>query len=264
MIEQLAGWDGLVVDLDGTLVAGRQPLAGAAGLIHAAVGRIVVLSNNSSHRAHEIAGLLSRLGMPVPAEKVVLAGELAVEALARERPGAGVLLATTGALRAYAVQLGLVPVRARAGAVLLARDPAFGYAKLTAIVDALRRGAALLVANPDLVHPGRGGRVVPETGSLLAAVRAAAGDVPVRVIGKPERAPFQEALRRLGTAPERTLVIGDNPLTDGLGAERAGLRFWRAWQGLPPRAPPRVVPAAQYRLVESTSKVRAMVSTARS
>lgn len=52
---------------------------------------------------------------------------------------------------------------------------------------------------------------------------AASGVQPWRVIGKPGPLLFEEGLRRLGAAPATTLVIGDNPATDALGAARLGL-----------------------------------------
>ncbi len=41
---------------------------------------------------------------------------------------------------------------------------------------------------------------------------------------KPHRRIFQTALARLGTSPEETVFIGDNPVADIAGAEAAGMR----------------------------------------
>ena len=41
--------------------------------------------------------------------------------------------------------------------------------------------------------------------------------------GKPKRAGFQTALRQMGAAPERTLMVGDQIFTDILGGNRAGV-----------------------------------------
>jgi putative hydrolase of the HAD superfamily len=42
--------------------------------------------------------------------------------------------------------------------------------------------------------------------------------------GKPDPAPFVEALRRLGVSPSRALFVGDDELCDLFGAARLGLR----------------------------------------
>ncbi|MDE0583970.1 HAD family hydrolase [Planococcus sp. A6] len=41
--------------------------------------------------------------------------------------------------------------------------------------------------------------------------------------GKPDASIFEHALSKFGYAPEDVLMVGDNPLTDILGAERAGI-----------------------------------------
>ncbi|WP_144007118.1 HAD hydrolase-like protein, partial [Pelomonas sp. KK5] len=108
--------------------------------------------------------------------------------------------------------------------IVLARDRRFDYARLALAANELRAGARLVVTNPDLSHPAPAGAVVPETGALMRALVACAGIEPAQVIGKPEADLFIEGLRRLGATPAHTLVIGDNPLTDALGAARLGMR----------------------------------------
>jgi phosphoserine phosphatase len=46
-------------------------------------------------------------------------------------------------------------------------------------------------------------------------------------IGKPDPRIFEVALERLGTTPERAWMVGDHPLRDVAGAQRAGVRA--AW-----------------------------------
>ncbi len=43
-------------------------------------------------------------------------------------------------------------------------------------------------------------------------------------VGKPDRRVFTEACRLLGTAPARTVYVGDELEVDALGARSAGLR----------------------------------------
>jgi ribonucleotide monophosphatase NagD (HAD superfamily) len=127
-------------------------------------------------------------------------------------------------LMSYARYLGLRLTTQEPDIVLLARDRRFNYAKLMGAANAIRGGAELVVANPDLTHPGIAGRIVPETGSLLQAILACTGPLPYRVIGKPEAELFRRALARCGATS--AIVIGDNPATDGAGADRLGLPFF--------------------------------------
>jgi 4-nitrophenyl phosphatase len=273
----------LLVDLDGTLVRQQQAIAGAAELLAHFDGRYAIVSNNSTHTAPGLAQRLRRLGLRVPAERIVLAGELAVRQLVREHPEARVLMAASPALQRYARSQGCQLVPGGADFVLLALDMHFSHARLALVVNELLRGARLLVSNADATHPGPHGRVVPETGALLAAVVAASGVQPMRVTGKPAPLLFEEGLRCLGARPEDTVVVGDNPLTDAEGARRLGMACVLVGQapgavaasvaGLfagaavdggggasagaeaPAQAP------SQYRLSESTSKVWRSVRT---
>lgn len=225
------GFDACVIDLDGTLTIGERATRGAHEMLALASGRFIVLSNNSSHDAAGLSAELASLGLDVPRGCCVLAGETAIRILARERPGGRVLLLASAAIRQLASAVGLVLVDDRPDVVVLARDPAFSYTALERAANAVRAGADLIATNADLLHPGEGGAVVPETGALLAALRACCGDAPCRVIGKPEPALFTQALDRLGTRPERTLMIGDNAATDGLGARRVGMPFFQVKDG---------------------------------
>jgi HAD superfamily hydrolase (TIGR01450 family) len=213
------------------LVRGRAPLPGAAELLERIEDRFVVASNDAEHTPSQLATALRRIGLAVPPDRIVLAGTATLDLIAAERPEARLLLLGSPALRRYASRLGLRPVEERPDIVVIARDRHFSFARLAAGANAVRAGAALVATNPDRSHPGPGRTVVPETGTLLAALLSCAGEVPYRVIGKPEPALFLAALDRLGAALADAIVIGDNPDTDGLGARRLGMRYLRVDDG---------------------------------
>ena len=211
----------VLVDLDGCLLAGRSAAPGAHELLRLAGERLVVVSNNSTDTAASMAGLLADLGLPVPAERIVLAGEVALRLLREQHPGAPVLAMVGGPLAATLDDLALVETDPEV--VLLCRDLYLSYVRLRAAARALHGGAALIVANPDLSHPDADGAPVPETGSLLAALRAMVPGITPTVVGKPESGLYREALARLGASPETALMMGDNPDTDLVGARRLGM-----------------------------------------
>ncbi|HEY4430670.1 MAG TPA: HAD-IA family hydrolase [Paenibacillus sp.] len=107
--------------------------------------------------------------------------------------------------------------------VIVGRDIAFTYAKLEEAVRCVDLGARLIVANPDVSHPGKGGRRVPETGALAAAIIAVVGGTQVEYAGKPGASMLQLAMERCGSAPATTVMIGDNPSTDIAGARNVGM-----------------------------------------
>ncbi len=161
----------------------------------------------------------------VPPDRILLAGATAIDVVARETPGARVMVLASSAIRTYARQLGLELTETNSDIVVLGRDRKFSYARLTAAANAVRNGAQLIVANPDLTHPGPNETVVPETGALLSALLACTGNVAHRIIGKPELPMFRKALQLLGARSDDAVMIGDNPDTDGRGAQAAGMTF---------------------------------------
>jgi 4-nitrophenyl phosphatase len=216
--------DRVIVDLDGTLIHGGQPVEGAKEFLECIADRYIVVSNNSTDTAVRLSEKLRRIGLPIPRHRLVLAGEETIRFVAARYPAARCLIAASGLLRNMARQSGLVPVRQDAQFVILGRDLEWDYRRLTILVNELYHGATLIATNPDLRHPDRENRIIPETGSLLAALVAGAGVEPAHIVGKPEARLFEEALHRLRSLPENTIVVGDNPLTDEEGARRLGLR----------------------------------------
>jgi len=216
---------GFVIDLDGTLLQGGRLTEGAADLVGCTGPEYVIASNNSTHTAGSLAADLKRLGLAIPEERLILAGELTIDLVAKDWPGSRVLPLISPTLRDLAREKGLVPVDRDPEIVVLARDPSFDYEKLSVAANAVRAGVPLIVTNPDMWHPGRGRDVVPETGCLMQAVIACAGKKPYCIVGKPNPPLFSESLRRLGSPADKTVVIGDNPATDIAGAVALGMRY---------------------------------------
>ncbi|MGX1789675.1 HAD-IIA family hydrolase [Bosea sp. NPDC055332] len=231
--DDIRGW---LIDLDGTLVCGGRAMPGAHAFLEACAGRFVVVSNDAEHTPAELAGELRQLGLDVPASRIVLAGAVALDEIAARQPGARVLVLASDSLARHARERGLVPVRTRPDIVFLGRDRRFSHKRLALAANAVRAGAELVVANPDLVHPGPDGAIVPETGALLAALLACTGPVNYRLIGKPEPALFAAGLALLGLPKRSVAMLGDNPRTDGDGARRFGLRYVEIAGGIFPQA----------------------------
>jgi HAD superfamily hydrolase (TIGR01450 family) len=217
--------DAILSDLDGCLISGDHIFADARNFIDEFRSRLWVVSNNSTDTAVSLAGRLKRLGVDLPADRIILAGEETVRRLAAERPGARVALHASPAIRALALDLGLDVAEEDIEAVVLGRDPTVGLGGLGRIIGHLQAGARLYITNLDLTHPGADGTPIPETGALLAALCACLPSVRFRSIGKPDRALLDTALKRAGTEPQSTVFIGDSLTTDAAAAARASVHF---------------------------------------
>ncbi|WP_293386976.1 HAD-IA family hydrolase [Phenylobacterium sp. RIFCSPHIGHO2_01_FULL_69_31] len=215
----------LLFDWDGCAAIADRPQAAAVALMAARPERFAIVSNNTSHGRGFFSDRLRANGIHAPPERVILAG---IETLLRARQLAPerTLLLAAPRMEEAARRMGLDLVTDEPELVVLLRDTRFSYAKLTQAVNAVRRGAGLLVGNPDRRHPSAEGRVMPETGSLLAAILAGVGPgaEPFEVVGKPHPTLFLRACEALGVQPEDAVMIGDNPETDVAGAAPLGLR----------------------------------------
>jgi HAD superfamily hydrolase (TIGR01450 family) len=213
----------VLIDLDGCLAFGNRPHPAAPAFLARHDGRCAILSNNSTETPDGLARILAGHGLVVDPGRIVLAGSLTVDMLATTHAGTRVSLLASAELRAYARAVGLRLTWRQAETVVLARDTSLTYTRFRHAVASLSRGAACIVANPDLTHPGPGQVPVPETGALLAMLRACIPDLTFTVVGKPSRLMFEAALARFGTDAASTVMIGDNPDTDGVGARAAGI-----------------------------------------
>lgn len=232
MQEPILDAAGYLIDLDGTLISGRTVLPDAAWLLREVEDRFVVVSNNAEHTPKQLSRLMKGLGLPVEPAQMALAGTTAIDFVAERFPDSAVMLVGSASLRRYAQGRGLAMTDDRPDLVLLARDRHFTYSRLSAAAEAIAAGAGLVVTNPDGSHPGMDGRPVPETGALAAALIAVTGLRDYTVIGKPEKALFEKGCRILDLAPAETVMIGDNPQTDGLGARRLGMGFLQVDRGI--------------------------------
>lgn len=225
MSAALDQYEAILCDIDGCLLAGETVLGGARDLVARFSARLIAVSNNSTDTPHTLSARLARLGLPIPADRIVLAGATAVDQIAAQAPGARLALYGSGILMDYARAQGLRLVDREADIALLTRDMDFTYARLERLVGLLQAGARLVVANIDATHPAAEGGLVPETGALLGAVTTCLPALTYQVIGKPEAPLFDIALRKAGARPDRAILIGDNPATDGEGARRLGIAF---------------------------------------
>jgi HAD superfamily hydrolase (TIGR01450 family) len=235
-------YDGLIIDLDGVVWLGDQPIDGAAETIAALRARgmrILFLTNEPRRSRAELAGRLTRQGIPAePAD--VMSSAAATARVVGTLEGLTSRLAVvigSAAFRAEIAAAGLrlaTPEEARdAEVVVVAGHDAFDYGELRAATAALRNGARLFAAGRDAVFPTPDGPQ-PATGAILAAVETAGG-VPAVVVGKPERIVFEIAREALPGC-ERIAVIGDNLVADIAGAKRAGLDAILVLTGLTARA----------------------------
>ncbi len=206
--------DTVICDIDGVVVLGTQPIAGAGDTlrrIREAGLEIVFATNNSTRRPEMVRKhVLDVVGFDPGPDAVVTSGAATAELLGGDY--GQVLVVGTDGLRSTLRDSGVgVTTDWRvADAVVVGLDPAVTYDVLADAALAIQNGAAFFATNSDASFPRPDG-LYPGAGAIVAALTTTVGREPVAVCGKPH-SPMRKALaRRAGAHP---LIIGDRPDTD--------------------------------------------------
>ena len=216
----------VILDMDGVLYHGNEPIPGAREFLDFLRQRgigFVLLTNNSTLTGAQYVAKLARMGMRATEADILTSAEATATYLSRIAPmGTRVYVIGEDGLRTELQKRGFVLSEdVEVPYVVVGFDRHFDYAKMTAATRAIRAGAKFIASNPDKTYPSELG-LIPGAGAFLAAIEAAT-DVAPSVIGKPQPAIFELALQKLMATPQTTAVIGDGLYTDILGGHRVGL-----------------------------------------
>lgn len=217
----------VLLDLDGVLYVGEEPIPGAPEAVRALRQRGLPLrfvTNTTTRPRSHLQRKLRRLGVDTDPSEVFTPPVLARRWLDRHGGGPYRLLGP----EALSEDLGPGTVSARdpqraRWVVLALHPPALDHDALTQAMRDLHAGAGLLALHINRTWVRPGGLAV----GLGAYVRALeyAAEVSATVIGKPARPFFDEALRSLPAAARSAAwMVGDGLEGDIAGAQAAGLR----------------------------------------
>ena len=220
-----AKYDVALLDLDGVVYIGGQPIPGAPEALQKAKRegmRLAYVTNIASRTPAAVAALLTAMDVPADPADVVTSAQAAARLLAEKLPPkARVLVIGSAALRLAVRERGLTPVSTATEnpvAVVQGYGPGIGYGSLAEGGLAVRKGALFVGTNADSTLPGPRG-IQPGNGSLLQVIAHATGTSPV-IAGKPEPPLHRESVIRTGA--KTPLVVGDRLDTDIEAACRAG------------------------------------------
>jgi 4-nitrophenyl phosphatase len=215
----------LIIDMDGVLWRGNEPLPGLQEFFVFLRERditFVLATNNSTSTPRQYVKKLASMAVSVSPNAIMTSGQATARALAREYPaGTRVHVFGSAALREAMEEEGFTLADENVAVVVASMDFDVTYEKLKRAALLIRQGAEFVATNLDPTRPTDEG-IVPGTGALIAALQAGSGTTP-RAIGKPEPTMFELAMAQMGAEPETTATIGDRLDTDILGGQRAGM-----------------------------------------
>ncbi|HVW32045.1 MAG TPA: HAD-IIA family hydrolase [Acidimicrobiia bacterium] len=215
----------VVLDLDGVVWLGDEPLPGAAGAVarfRAAGLDVGFVTNNSSLPVEGYVEKLGGFGVAADPSEVLTSALAAADLLAADlAPGSRVLACSgPGVVEALEAKGFEVVGAGPADAVVVGWHRTFDFDRLDRASAAIRAGARFVATNTDATYPAPDG-LLPGNGSLVAAVATASGRRP-EVAGKPEPPMVAMVRNRFG---DRGVMAGDRPSTDGALAAGLGWPF---------------------------------------
>ena len=277
----------LLVDLDGVVYRGSEPVPGVADVLRTrkeAGDDIVYVTNNSRWYRSEYVTRLQAMGAPVSPDMIVSSARATALYLAELQPPVRRVLAVGGpglVRELHDVGLEVIPCGEAADrwlengrnvaeavgevdVVVVGLDVDFSYARLACASGAVRAGARFVASNRDPVYPLENG-LNPGAGCMVVAVEMASGALPF-VIGKPQPHLLEVAARAAGVPVAEVVMIGDQPATD-IGAARAvgarsilmltGVTTREQAEALPPALRPTEIAADARELAEALGRLAA-------
>jgi len=225
MEERLTWVEYFLLDMDGTFNLGDRLLPGSLRFVEVLKKQskgYLFLTNNSSRVAGDYAAKMSRLGLPTTEREVLTSGEATARYLLEQGTSRRLFVVGTPALEEEFRRFGFEPGAERPQQIVLGFDTTLTYEKLWRLCDLVREGLPYLATHPDFNCPTEHG-YMPDTGAVIAFVRASTGREPDLVIGKPNRTIVDMAARKLGVPIERMAMVGDRLYTDIALGQTSGI-----------------------------------------
>lgn len=234
-------YDGFLIDLDGVVWVGAEPVPGSVetlNALHAAGKRVAFVTNNPGRTPEAYAERMAELGVEAEPGQFVTAGLVAARLAARAGGlGGRAFVIGSSTLKGTVAAAGLTVLEGEEGreaeVVVVSGFRGFDYELLRTATFALAGGAALIGTSHDPTMPMPGG-AWPGSGAVLAAVEVASGRV-AEIGGKPEPHLFEMALEAIGR-PARAAMVGDRLTSDIEGGRAAGLETVLVLSGASDRA----------------------------
>lgn len=228
-------YNGYLIDLDGTMYRGNEPIEGAIAFVNALNERgipYLFLTNNSTSTQESVAHKLTAMGIDTTADHVFTSSMATAKYIKQKKSHARCMVIGERGLYDAIEKEGLRLANTACDYVVIGLDREITYEKLAQACLAIREGAVFVSTNSDIAIPTERG-FLPGNGALTSVIQVSTGVQPI-FIGKPEQIIMNEALEVLGTAKEDILMVGDNYQTDILAGINAKVDTLMVFTGITP------------------------------
>lgn len=213
-----------LLDMDGVLVRGRQPIPGAQQFIErliAADAQFAVLTNNPMHTPRDLQHRLANAGLQVPADRLYTSAMATAQFLHSQMPKGSAFAIGESGLTSALHDVGYVLTEQDPDYVVLGETTNYSFERISKAVRLVAAGARFIATNPDPTGPSDKG-MEPACGAMAALIEAATG-VKAYFVGKPNPLMMRSALRFLGAHSENAVMVGDRMDTDIIAGVESGL-----------------------------------------
>ena len=225
--KKLNEYEGFILDLDGTLWLGGEPIPGAlevAKVLAKMKSGVVILTNNTALTRAEISRTLNESGLYIPEDRILTSAYITAKFLLKAYGKSLIYLIGNESFEKELTRLGhKIVAFDKANIVVIGYDPDLNYEKLYRGMQALQKGAILIASDLTPAWAGKSGILYPGSAAVVGSF-AGMGFYPYAVVGKPSPIAVEMALEHLGLPKSKEcLLIGDDLEVDIKAAFNAGI-----------------------------------------
>lgn len=214
---------GYLLDMDGVIYRGLQPIPGAAQFLAGLrQNRIpfLLLTNHSCLTPAQVRAKLAKMEILVRLDNIYTSS-LATASWLQTRGVTSAFIIGEDGLKQALRKAGIRHDAKNPSHVVVGFERQLDYRELTLAYRFIAAGVPFIATNPDPTYPIEDGPA-PECGYLLGALTHLTGVTP-RIIGKPSRPMFALAAQKLGLPAKKLVMVGDRLDIDIIGAQQAGM-----------------------------------------
>lgn len=207
-------YKGYLVDLDGTMYMGSNPIKEAGPFIERlrqAEVPFLFLTNNSTASQNDVASKLNKMGVAAKPNEVYTSSMATVDYL-DSKPGESVYVIGESGLKEEIKTAGYKWNEENPDFVVVGLDRQVTYNQFDIATLAIHKGAEFICTNEDTNIPTERG-MSPSAGALAAFLERSTG-LTATYIGKPEPTIMEKGIERLGLSKDQVAMVGDNYATD--------------------------------------------------
>jgi NagD protein len=247
---------GYLIDMDGVIYRGSEPIPGAADFIAGLQAwniPYLFLTNNSSDTPLDVVVKLRKFSIETSVEHVYTSALATAEFVQQQRPNGTAFVIGEGGLLSALNEVQYAISRDAPDYVIVGEGRVLNYELVEQAHRLIADGAHLIATNADVWCPTDAGPR-PGCGAIVALLEAATGRKAYHV-GKPNPFMMRAARKRIGLSSGEVIMVGDTMETDIRGAADLGFKSILVLTGSSTIESLKSFPFSPTRVVESVASL---------